>query len=153
MPRDNFNSFEPRNPEPRRARAAGGFVPLTGKVGSAGARKMPDSLSAHSIRGRLKDDGFSRGGQGVLNDLVEELNEGICPEDEYSMRSVLRTLHSDVTTGKQAIDFQVFKDQIREAIDRLKETLPEKKEKSRRSARRQGSPRAARSHQRPRRRS
>ena len=126
----NRDSFEFEGPRSERcASSPGGFVPLTSRFGSAGLRHMSDSLSAHAIRGRLQGQGLKRGGKNVINDLVEELNDGICPEDDYSARSVLQTLHQDLAAGRQTIDFASVKEQALEALERLKATLPEKKEK------------------------
>ena len=150
MPHDynRFDSEPLRNSGP----APGGFVPLTNRIGVAGPRRMPDSLSAHSIKGRLRGQGLKQGGKDVLNDLVEELNESIRPEDDYSARSILQTLHSDLATGRQTIDFGSVKEQALEAFDRLKATLPEKKAKSPHASAGRGAQRAVRTHQRPRKR-
>ena len=150
MPHD-YNRFEPgdsRNARP----ASSGFVPLTSRIGATGPRRMPDSLSAHSIKGRLQGQGLKQGGKDVINDLVEELNESIRPEDDYSARSILQTLHNDLATGRQTIDFGSVKEQALEAFGRLKATLPEKKAKGPRPSAGRGAPRAARTHQRPRKR-
>lgn len=131
------------------APAASGFVPLTKKIGASGPRHMPSSLSARSIKDRLRGQGVKQGGQGVINDLVGELNDGIRPTDDYSMRSVLQTLHSDITSGRQTIDFDIVREEAAEALERLKATLPERKQK-RPSARGRSAERARRPQGRPR---
>lgn len=131
------------------APAEGGFVPLTRKLGASGPRHMPSSLSVRSIKDRLRGQGVKQGGQGVINDLVDELNDGIRPTDDYSMRSVLQTLHSDLSSGRQTIDFDIVREEAAGALERLKATLPEKKQK-RSSARSRSTDRARRPQGRPR---
>lgn len=98
-----------------------GFVPMTARLRMAPSTARLGTARGFADRGRSSD---GREGESVFDRLIDDFTENVDASDAFSVRSVFRSISSDVSTNRQDMGWRAARAAAFDAFERLKATLP-----------------------------
>lgn len=104
-----------------RGGATSGFVPATARLRMAPSTARLGTARGFADRGRPSE---GREGENTFDRLIDDLTENVDTSDEYSVRSVFRSISADVSNNRGEMGWHAARAAASEALERLKSTLP-----------------------------